>query len=572
VAPVIAMAVLAGCSNPLWPKASDRGRQVPVERLREIEAGRIERFERARAAGDAGRAVAPPGQAPGPEDPARAAKERFAGLAEVPLSIAEARASALEHNLDMKVALVDPTIAEARVRVEEARFEAAFTTRALWQETDTPTSSRLSSSQVRFRQLEPGVTIPLRTGGTATVSLPITKTESNSEFASLNPAYTSDLNFSIAQPLLRNAGRGVNTVAIEIANYNRQISEAETKLAIINQLSAVDRAYWRLYQSRRNLEVRQQDYELAQTQLQSAQRTVNAGRQSEIEVIRSQSGVADRLGSILTAQNNVLLFQRELKRVINQPGLDLENRTLVVPATEPAPVEYVFDPNALMVYAEQNRMEMLELELRLLADAASIRLDRNQLLPKLDLDASYRVNGLGRSSQDSWRLLEGHGFADWSVGATLEVPLGNEGAKNRLRQSVLTRLQRLTSRESRKLLIRQEVLDATDRIEAGWQRVLATRQATILSTRSLQAEQRQFDLGASTSTDVLLSATSLAEARLLEVQAVVDYQLAQVDLAAATGVLLGAAKIRWTPSEPDRAGGEVTGGVNSVRTEGARGG
>jgi outer membrane protein TolC len=537
----LAAALLAGCSNPLAPAVSDRGVQVPVDRLRRIDPMGMDRYTR----------PAPAAQALA-DDPARAARERFAKMETVPLSIEQARASALEHNLELKVAVITPTISAARADAEEARFEAAFTTRALWQETDSPTSSELASAQQKLQTVEPGVTIPLRTGGTATVGLPMSRVETDNTFSFLNPAYETDLAFSIAHPLLRNAGRAVATTALQIAGYNRQISEAQTKLAIINQLSAVERTYWRLFQARKDLEVRQQDYELAQTQLERAQRTVNAGKQAEIEVIRSQAGVADRLGSILIAQNAVLTQQRELKRLINIPGLEIDNRSMLTTATDPTPMEYLFDRTSLENLAVQNRMEMLELELQLLSDAAQIRFDRNQLLPKLDLDATYRFNGLGRSSQDSFHTLNRNRFEDWSVGGTLEVPLGNEFAKSRLRESVLTRLQRLTTREGRKLLIRQEVLEAVDRIEAGWQRLLAARQATILSTRALQAEQRQFDLGASTSTDVLIAATNLAQARLSEVQAVVDYQLAQVDLAAASGTLLGASHIRWEPADPSR--------------------
>ena len=158
-----------------------------------------------------------------------------------------------------------------------------------------------------------GVEIPLRTGGTATISMPMSRTEFDGNGDEL---YGSDIAFSISQPLLRNAGREVNTASIKIANYNRQISEAQTKLAIINQISAVQRAYWRLYQSRRNLDVTQQQYELAQAQLDRAERQVRIGRDAEIEVTRAQSGVANRLDEIIIAQNTVLQRQRELKRTI----------------------------------------------------------------------------------------------------------------------------------------------------------------------------------------------------------------------------------------------------------------
>lgn len=533
---------LAGCTNPLWREGKDLGERIPLERLRRIEVAPLDQL--AKPASDPTQAAT---QTP-------AAKERFAGLATAPLSLEEARASALERNLDLKVQLINPEIAAENIRQERARFEALFTTRALWSETDSPTASTLASAQQKLGQIEPGVRIPLRTGGTANVSLPVARTETNNQFSTLNPAFTSDLEFSISQPLLRNAGVEVNETSIRIAGYNQQISEAQAKLAVINQLAAVDRAYWRLYQAKRDLDVRQQQFDLASDQLARAQRQQAAGRVADIEVVRAQAGVAQRLEAIITAQRTVLEQQRELKRLINRDDLPVDAQTLIEPQTPPRPVEYLFDSAAkesLLATAQASRMELLELELRLLADAAQVRFAENQTNPRLDLDATYRINGLGASSQDSFKTLERNQFEDWSIGANLEVPLGNEGAKSRLREAVLTRLQRLSSKESRQQSVRQDVLDAIDRIDAAWQSILATRQSTILSTRTLQAEQRQFDVGQSTSTQVLDAATRLAESQLAEIRAIVDYQLAQVELATATGTMLGASSVEWQPRSPD---------------------
>lgn len=529
--------MLQGCGSPLGRSDADYGRRTPIDRLREVDRLALE-----------GYAKPAPALAPKPEEAERAAREKFAAMPEVPLTIEEARAAALEHNLDLKVSLMSPTIAAESVSAEEAAFEAVFSTRALWRKTDAATSSTLSNAQEDFGSIEPSVSVPLRTGGTASVSLPLSRVETNNSFSTLNPAYTSDLAFSISHPLLRNAGREVNATPILIASYNREISEAQTKLAVINQLAAVDRAYWRLYQAGRELEVRQQQHELARAQLERAERLVNSGRRVEIELVRAQSGVADRLDAIIVAQNQLLRRQREFKRLINLPGLDIENQSRIQAKTDPRPVEYLFDSRTLANAAEQNRMEMLEIELRLLSDTANIRFNRNQMLPQLDVSATYTINGLGGTLNDSTDMLSRNKFEDWSIGATLSTPIGNEGARARYRQSMLTRLQRLGSRESRKQTIRQEVLDAIDAIETGWQRILATRQATILSTRTLAAEQRQFEVGNSTSTNVLDAATRLAEAQLAEILAVTDYEVAQVDLASATGTLLGAKKIRWEPS------------------------
>jgi outer membrane protein TolC len=127
------------------------------------------------------------------------------------------------------------------------------------------------------------------------------------------------------------------------------------------------------------------------------------------------------------------------------------------------------------------------------------------------------------------------------------VPIGNEAARSRVHRAILTRLQRLATREQRRLAILQEVYDALDRMDQDWQRILAARQAAILAGRTYEGEQRQFDVGLRTSTDVLDAAARLADAQSQEVRALADYQIAQVDLAFATGTLLGHDRVHWEP-------------------------
>jgi outer membrane protein len=75
--------------------------------------------------------------------------------------------------------------------------------------------------------------------------------------------------------------------------------------------------------------------------------------------------------------------------------------------------------------------------------------------------------------------------------------------------------------------------------------ILAARQTTIFYDQQYQAEKRQYELGMVKSTDVLDVQTNLADAQRAEICALADYQIALVDLAYATGTLLGAAKVEW---------------------------
>ncbi|MCC6427381.1 MAG: TolC family protein [Phycisphaerales bacterium] len=526
--------LLAGCTESLFSSDPEFGKRVATERLRRIETASMEPFRS-------------PEQTEA-DVSSKKIRSRFEGLDQARLTIEECRASALQHNLDLKIAVIDPAISSQALSAEEAKFESAFTTRALWAETDSPTSSELNSAQSQFGQIEPGVRIPLREGGTVNVGLPMSRTKNNNEFTTLNPAYESDLEFSISQPLLRGAGRRANQASIRIASYNNQADEARTKLEIIRQLAAVDRSYWQLFEGRRAMDVAQQQYELADAQLQRAERRVNAGQVGEIEITRAQAGLAQRLDGIIQSQNLVLQRQRELKRIMNMPDLPIESTTLVTTGTDPDPVEYLVDRDAVTKTALANRMELLELELRLAADAATIDFQNNAALPLFTLDYTYRVNGLGSTYKESVRVASENQFEDWTLGLNAEIPLGNEQARSRIREAILRRIQRLGTKDARSLSIRQEVLDAVDNIEQNWQRIIASRQSVILNTRLLQAEQRQFDVGASNSTDVLIAAADLAQAQLDEIRALTAYQIAQIDLAFATGTLLGAGKIDWDPA------------------------
>jgi len=472
---------------------------------------------------------------------------------ELDLTLEQCRALTLENNLDLKVQLISPAIAAERVDEEQAAFEAAFSTNLIYSKTDTPTASFLdviSGSQVDYLRTGLGVQVPLRTGGDVTFNLVDNRIKTDAPGAEFNPYFASDLSVSISQPLLRGAGNRANTHAIRIAEYERQVTDARTKLEVIRVIAAVDRVYWRLYAARKELEVRKKQYDLAKALYEQARRFVEAGDKSQVEIIRTEAGVAQQLEAIIVAENNLRDRERELKRTLNKAGLEMLTPTVLIPATEPDPVRYELQKHRLVETAIDSRMEMLELELQIAEDISTIDYMHNQALPLVTMDYTYNINGLGASRNDSFDLLFDKRFEDHRFGVQLLVPLGNEAAKSRLRRSFYQRRQRLATRDNREALIELEVLNAIDQLEANWQRILASRQRSILDGRLFEAEKRQFELGLRTSTDVLQAQTNFANAQSAEILALAEYQIALVDLAYATGTLLGAAKVQWEPIVP----------------------
>lgn len=544
---VFTVCLSQGCAGLLTGESS-QDIHVPTQRLRQIEPMDLSAMTQ-----PAETEQAPTGLSTRP-----ATTQPASAPAELTLSLAQCRAITMENNLDLKVELINPSIAATSVGEEEARFESLFFANAAGAKTDSPGVTRGDDSQSDSVTADGGLEIPLRTGGTIVIDHPVSWTEAEGS-GSDGAVSTADLSASISQPLLRNAGVRTNTHAIRIARYESQISEARTKLEVIRVLAAVDRVYWRLYAARRELEVRKQQYDLAQAQLDKARRRVSSGLAAEVEIVRAEAGLAERLEAIIIAENNVRDRQRELKRVLNKPGLGVGTPTILVPGTEPNPVNYRLDAQRLAEAALANRMEMLELELRIAADASTMDFARNQALPLLAVEYTYNINGAGETMDDAYDLLFDSSYQDYRLGLKLEIPVGNAAARSRLHRTILTRLQRLATREQRALQIQQEVYTVVDQLQAAWQRVLASRRRSVLAWRLLQAEQRQYELGLRTSTDVLDAQASYADALSAEVRALTDYQIAQIDIAFATGTLLGASRIQWEPIEsPDNREGAAT--------------
>lgn len=532
---VAAVTLATGCRTSLLD-GKHGGVEIPKERFQEIDTLELEE------AGPDEATVAVPGETP---------------PAEVSLSIEQCRAMALENSLEMKAVLINPTIAAERLSAEEAKFESTFFTNIDFAKTDTPSISYLdeiSGSNVEFMRTDLGVQVPLRTGGTITFDVVDARTKTDAELTQFNPYYASDLSASISQPLLRNAGKWASTYSIRIASYDRQITNAQTKLDVMTILATLDRVYWRLYAARKELEVRQQQHDLARAQLDRARRLVDIGERAQVEVIRAEAGVARQLEAIIVAENSLRDRERDLKRVMNKAGLDMQTATVVTPTTTPDPVRYTMDKGRLVQTALDGRMELLQLELQLLQDASHVDYLRNQALPLATLGYTYNINGLGATRDDSFDMLFDNDYGDHRVGLQVRVPLGNQAAKSRLRQAVYQRRARLATQASRKATIEAEVLSVIDQVEANWQRILAARQNAILQGRLYEAEKRQFELGVRTSTDVLDAQTLFADAQSAEIAALAEYQIALVDLAYATGTVLGAARIQWEPIVPVAGG------------------
>jgi outer membrane protein TolC len=480
------------------------------------------------------------------------------------LSITAARALALENNLDLKIAQIDPKIAATMVSEEEAKFDDLIFAKAKYGNKNTPAqnldvvkftpanpSSPLKNEtdkltavpqQTETMEFDAGIVIPLRTGAKVTISTPF---DAKKQFKGVaSDQFQNALRFSISQPLLRDAGISNNVAGIRIANYEQDIVDVKTHLQSIRVLAAVERSYWNLYVTWGELDVRRQQYENTANNLAMVKKRVQEGLTAAIEINRAEIGVAERLEALIIAETTLKTRQRQLKLLLNDPKLNLDSPTVLIPETQPTLLDFNFDRDQLVQKALNGRLELLELELKLAADMTKIDYLSNQTLPMFMLDYNYSALGRDTSSLGGafGQTMDGN-YDDWSVGVRMELPLTNQLRRSRLDRAVQERIQRLTTKQLRELNVRREIYDSLDQMAQNWQRILATRQNVLLAGVNYDAELKQFREGLRTMTEVLESLTRLGEAQIREVRAIGDYQVSMIDLAFATGTLLGHSKV-----------------------------
>jgi len=495
--------------------------------------------------------------APQPESPSGAPPRPPEASRQI--SIADVRGAALQHNLDLEIAKIEPAIAATYVSEEEAKFDDLIFARAKYSRRDTPANigdvvefttpdpaSPLDGQVVKLTEIpqlteildmEAGVTIPLRTGARVTLNVPFDEKKMSKV---PSDQYRSALRFSVSQPLLRDAGVDANVASIRIARYEQRVTDVKTRLQAIRVLAAIDKAYWALYQAWAELDVRRQQYDNASNNLAMVKKRVTEGLTAAIEVNRAEVGVTERMEGLIVAETNLKLRQRLLKLLMNDPRLKLDSPTVLSPTTQPTLVGFDFDREQLAAKALAGRLELLELELKLAADLTKIDYLQNQTLPQFMLDYSY--GALGRNLDSFGGAFDNTvsgDYADWSVGLRFEMPLTNELRKSRLQRAVNERLQRLTTQQLRELTVRREIYDALDQLQQNWQRIMAARQNVIVAGINYDAELKQFREGIRTMNEVLETLTRLGDAQIREVRAVTDYQISLIDLAFATGTLLG---------------------------------
>jgi len=330
------------------------------------------------------------------------------------------------------------------------------------------------------------------------------------------------LNFS--QPLLKGAGFEVATASVQMAQLTEQSNILALKSTLISVLNTVITAYRTYVQALTTLDIARQSVARSQELLATNRELIAAGRMAANELVQSESEVANREFSLLTAENAT-----DAARLALTKAIDIDRNTRITPLTETEVPALPYSREQAIALAFEHRPDVQGMQLSLASARLQRLLAKNGTLWSLALNGSYGQNAGN---------VPGAAATNWSTALVLNIPLADLA----IQQSYLAaeiQLQKLDNDLARQReSIEMEVDNALRNAEMNLRQIKLATLARALSEKKVEIETERLKAGRSTNFQLVSYQNDLVAAQNNELSAIINYRNALTTLDSTLGITL----------------------------------
>jgi outer membrane protein len=471
------------------------------------------------------------------------------------LSMDEAVKLALQENLGIQIERFNPELQDLNTAQILSNYTPVFGGGIFTQSQDQPPSSFLSGSDTTITSDNFGFNTSIsklfKYGTDATVSFDSGRNKTNNTFSSFNPTLTGNLDVVVTQPLLRNFKFDAIRQQLFSSRINRAIADVDLRQTVALTARTVRNSYWDYVYAINALKVARQTLDLAQESLRNTRSRVEIGTLAPIDVVQAESEVASREEAVILAEASIGQSEDQLRSLIFDPKTPGFFDMRLEPTDAPQMLVQEVDVTAAVDRALKERTDLISARRRLEITDYNVKYFKNQTLPGLDARFDYNTTGLGgtqlvrdpdsplfpppvigevkRSFGDVLGNIFSTDFPTWRLSLNVTYPIGTSSADAALARTRIEKTQTETSLRQLELNVATQVRDSGRQLVANSKRVEATRAAQVLAERRLEAEEKKFAAGMSTSFEVFQAQRDLAQARSTALRAVLDYAQSQVD-------------------------------------------
>jgi outer membrane protein TolC len=491
------------------------------------------------------------------------------------LTLQDAVELALENSMDIAVARYNPWFGDTDILQTEAggqpfgitgaeirqsfanvpflTYDPTFTSQISYDDRLTPVNnpfiSGTGTAQAQAASLAShtvtysnSVTEGFSTGTTATLAWNNTRSSSGSTFNFFNPDVSSALVVTLQQQLLNGFGRFINRRNIMIAKNNRKLADYVFEAQAIATVTSTINAYWELVYARANVSVEQQAVSVSQRLYGDNKKQLEIGTLAPLDVTRAEAQLATDQQNLIIAQTTKLQDEQILKNAISKDPLAANLINVeIIPSDKPTPPETTeaasFEESIKEAF--QKRPELLEQQINITNAGIDARATGIALRPTAALFAQYTSQGLAGVStipgtagapptvtQQGFTTAQSqvfqNKFPDYLVGVNLQIPIRNRSAQATNQRTILQLRQIEAQMQQLKNAAVVDVRNTFIALEQGRVQVATASEARKLQQQTFDAEQKKYQLGASTVYQVILTQRDLVTAQGAELRALAN--------------------------------------------------
>jgi len=478
------------------------------------------------------------------------------------LTVDDAIRRAAENNPELGIARLGTEVEAARVGESRGAFAPVVSTTLGHSRNVTPPSNFLlgdAGVNVDDSFWSTGIRQRLPFGGgTWSASWDSARTSTNNPISSFDPSLQAGFQLAVSQPLLRDRRVDPARYQYSIARRNEQSSELRFRESAVQTTAAVKQAYGPLEATRANVTVQQRSRELAEELTRQTKIRVNAGQLPPLDLVQAEAEVAQRKENLIRARTGDEDAEDRLRRLIMDPADASFWAVRLDPVDEPTRRDTLPEIDGVVSRAAAERLDVARATLELENAKATTAFLDNQRLPDVRLETSYRGTGLGgsqfirsggfpgivtgartRSFGDALGQAFGPDYPTWSVGLTVSKSFGHTYEDASRARADVERRQATQRIASLRLQAAETIRQAGRQIRSTAERIDAARAGATLAEQRLDAEQRRYEAGLSTTFLVTQAQRDLLEAQVNLLQTTLDYESALVNFEAVQQVPAG---------------------------------
>ena len=372
------------------------------------------------------------------------------------------------------------------------------------------------------------------TGTQLTVGFDNSRVSTNNPLSTYSPQITPSFRATATQHLLQGFGPGINGRFILQAKNDRRITDSAFRQQVLYTVNQVENIYWGLVSAYEDEQAKERS--LAQsTQLTADNRKqLEIGTLAPLDVVNSDSSVASDKQALIASKSNLeyqqLIMKQAIARNLNDPAL---SSAPVIP-TDRVGLDRLPEEDMpaedLVRQAYVNNPQIEQAVLNMKNNEITIKAEKNGLLPIVDAYAFYGASSLAGAQNTNEVAIFGGAVTpvtpisytsafgdlfnssapDKGVGVNVSIPIRNRTAQADQARSQMEYRQSQMRLQQIYTQIRIQVINAQYALTNDRAQVSAAQAAHDFAAQSLDAEQKKYKLGASTTANVLQQGRNLA--------------------------------------------------------------